>query len=202
MRIDQALEQISEIHEHLARSQLYRGYRALPAAAAGVLALIAAWVQPPITDPRQYIGYWILVAVAAFLISVASVVAGYVREHDAHARRRTRAVVGQLAPSLAVGLLLTVEFLALDDDHLLLFLPAIWALLYGLGLVASTPFLPKRMGGVALFYLLCGGVLLHRTVGGNTGGLSPWDTGFPFGVGQVLSGLILYWNLERPYGDL
>ena len=53
------------------------------------------------------------------------------------------------------------------------------------------------MGWVALFYILCGCVLLHRAVSLDLEGLSPWETGIPFGVGHILGGLILYWNLER-----
>lgn len=60
MRLDRALEQISEIHEQMAKGQMYRGYRAIPSAAAGGLALIAAWVQPLVigsAGSRVYILY-------------------------------------------------------------------------------------------------------------------------------------------------
>ncbi len=204
MRIDKALEQISEIHEHLAKSQMYRGYRAVPAVLSGILAIVAAWIQPFIVsgvDPRIFVLYWILVAVAAFLIIGGSVINGYLREEDTHARQRTAVVVGQLAPSLAVGLILTIAFLVPEDRSLIAFLPGIWALLYGLGLNASKPFLPRMIGWLALFYILCGCVLLRRAVELDLVSLSPWEIGIPFGVGHILSGLILYWNLERRRHD-
>jgi hypothetical protein len=204
MRIDQALEQISEIHEQLAKSQMYRGYRAIPAVLAGVLAILTAWAQPLIgggSDPRFYVFYWSLVAVVAFLISGASVIYGYLRETEAHIRQRMLAVVGQLAPSLAVGVILTIAFLVPEDRSLISFLPGIWALLFGLGLFASKPFLPRMIGWVAVFYILCGCVLTRKAVGLDPASLSPWDIGIPFGVGQILSGLILYWNLERKRRD-
>jgi hypothetical protein len=200
MRIDKALEQISEIHEHLAMSQLFRGYRAVPAVLSGVLAIVAAWIQPFIVsgvDPRIFVFYWTLVAVAAFSIEGGSVIYGYLREEDPHARQRTVTVVGQLAPSLAVGVIVTIAFLVPEDRRLISFLPGIWALLYGLGLSASKPFLPRMIGWVAVFYILCGCMLLRRAVGLGLGSLSPWETGIPFGVGHILGGVILYWNLER-----
>jgi len=200
MRIDKALEQISEIHEHMAKSQMYRGYRAIPMILSGILAIVAARIQPFIVsgaDPRIFVLYWTFVAVTAFSIIGGRVIYGYLREEDPHNRQRTTVVVGQLAPSLTVGAILTLAFLVSKDRSLISFLPGIWALLYGLGLSASKPFLPKMIGWAALFYILCGCILVQRAVIFDLGSLSPWEIGIPFGVGQILCGLILYWNLER-----
>lgn len=202
MRVGKALEQISEIHAHMARSQVYRGYRAVPVMLSGALALAAGWIQPRIlasTDARSYLIYWTAVAVAAFLISGGNVIYGYLREENLYARQRTLSVVGQLAPSLAVGLVVTLALGAQQDGRYVALLPGIWALLYGLGLLASRPFLPRMIGWLGLFYILCGAVLLQRAAGGAD--LSPWAVAAPFGTGQILGGLILHWNLERRRHD-
>lgn len=203
MRIDKALEQISEIHEHMAKSQVFRGYRAVPWVLAGALALTAAWVQPllvPGAPPRTFVLYWTVAAIGAFLTAGGSVIIGYVRERDPHLRRRTAVVVGQLTPSLAVGVILTLAFLISDDNNLVCFLPGIWALLYALGLAASRPYLPRMVGWVVVFYVLCGCFVLHRALNGSQS-LSPWEVGVPFGVGHIFGGLVLYWNLERKNRD-
>jgi len=85
-------------------------------------------------------------------------------------------------------------------------------MLFSLGIFASRPYLPRIMGWIALYYLVAGAVLLalgveSRTVSGwemdltfgfdESTSLSPWGMGLTFGVGQVLSGIVLYWNLER-----
>lgn len=199
MRLDKALEQISEIHEHLAKANVYRGYRAFPAALSGVLALVAALVQPLLvpSDPVSFVVYWTVVAIVAFLISVVGVMRNYIRDSDEHNRRRTFLVFGQLVPSLCVGVVVTIAFLVPRDKSALAFLPGIWALLYGLGLASSRPFLPRMIGWGALFYLLCGCYLLRRAAAFGIAGLSPWEVAFPFGVGQILGAAILYWNLER-----
>ena len=83
-------------------------------------------------------------------ISGASVAVRYLRESDPHNRRRMAAVVGQLAPSVAVGVVVTAAFCVARDGRLNSFLPAIWALLYGLGLFSSKPFFYReddRLGG-------------------------------------------------------
>ncbi|MBN1515687.1 hypothetical protein JXA32_03860 [Candidatus Sumerlaeota bacterium] len=204
MRIDKALEQISEIHEHMAKSQLYRGYRATPFMLTGILAILAAWIQPFVVssaDPRIYVLYWTLIAVASCFIAAGGVMLNYLRDESPHERKRTQTVVGQLTPCLTVGVIVTAAFSIAENKDLMYYLPAIWSLLFGLGLSASKPFLPRMIGWVALFYLLCGCVLLHRIVVLGVYQLSPWETGIPFGVGYIFSGLILYWNLERNHRE-
>ena len=183
---------------------MYRGYRAVPQLLTGLLAIVAAWIQPWIVsggDSRFYVLYWTLVGVPAFFIDGGNAFYGYLREKDPHARRRMAVVIGQLTPSLAVGALLTLTFLAVEDRRFLAFLPGIWASLFGLGIAASRPFLPKMIGWLALFYILCGCVLLCRPIHYNFLNPSPWETGIPFGVGHLLSAVILYWNLERRRHD-
>jgi hypothetical protein len=48
---------------------------------------------------------------------------------------------------------------------------------------------------VALFYYAAGVLLLWRARGPDS--LSGWWVGGTFGVGQLLSAVVLYWNLER-----
>ena len=46
------------------------------------------------------------------------------------------------------------------DPGLVRLLPGLWALLLGLGLFASRPYLARATGWVALFFVLAGGALL------------------------------------------
>ena len=58
MEIQKALHQISEIHGHLAKSHVYRGYRAVPVALSGVLALVAA--AAPVYLYRDWAWKWVI----------------------------------------------------------------------------------------------------------------------------------------------
>ena len=200
MHVDKAMAQIEEIHGHLLKGQIFHGYRTFPVMLMGCLAIAAAWGQfffRAALSPTGYVAYWTGVAFFAFAMGSGGLVQDYLCAATPAARRKTRIVVGQLLPSLAVGVVLSYGFMQTKDSSLVAFLPALWALLYGLGLLSSRPFLPRMMGWVAGFYLLCGCVLLHRAVGLGIGGLSPWSVGLPFGLGQLVSALALYWNLER-----
>ena len=71
-----------------------------------------------------------------------------------------------------------------------------WAwMLFGLGIFASARLLPRAIVGVAVFYLLAGTLNLALSAGNLA--FDPWSMGVPFGFGQLVTAVILYWNLER-----
>ncbi len=196
MEITKAIDQIAQIHAHLTKAEVSRDYRAVPVACSGVLALVAAFLAPRIVlgaSPREFVAYWVVVAVAGFLVAGGGIFHRYVTTADATARRRTRTVVGQLLPCLAAGIAVTAA-LADRGPGAVELLPGLWAVLFSLGIFASRPYLPRAVGFVALFYLLAGALLLG--LAGSGFGLST-GMGLTFGPGQILAGLVLYWNLER-----
>jgi hypothetical protein len=65
MELHEALSQISEIRQQMARTEVFRGYRALPVAFSGVLALAAAlgqsvWIRDPGEQLTAYLTLWML----------------------------------------------------------------------------------------------------------------------------------------------
>ena len=73
MELHDALSQISEIRRQMARTEVFRGYRAVPVAFSGVLAwaaalVQAAWIPEPTRDVRSYLMLWIG---AAAVVTVA-----------------------------------------------------------------------------------------------------------------------------------
>lgn len=198
MELDRALAQISDIHAHLDRAEVYRGYRALPVSLTAGAALLAAWGQTSAlgapAPPAAFLAYWILVAGVA--LATAGGFIGYryfFRETEAE-RRKTLRVVGQFLPCLAGGALATFLFAPLGEEAIRL-LPGLWALLFSLGIFASRPYLPRAIGWAGLFYLLAGARLLFLAP--TPAAFSPWGIGSIFGIGQLLSAFVLYWNLER-----
>lgn len=201
MEVHKALDQISEIHEHLTRAELYRGYRSVPIALSGFLALIAAAVQPRFAgaeSPTAFVGYWVVVGILGILLAGGGVVYNYRKEESCRARRMTRIVVGQLLPCLVAGAMLAF-LMGIANQQTVAFLPGLWCILYSLGVFASRPYLPRMTGWVGLFFLIAGGVLLALAPAGSS--LSPWGMGLTFGMGQVFGAVILYWNLERNHGS-
>lgn len=197
MEVGRALDQIAEIHEHLARTEVYRGSHSIPVAFSGVLA-VAGWaIEPwllPDPTPLGFVVYWVAIAAASIGCVGAEIVYHYFRRSGPAARRTTRKVVGQFAPCIVAGGLLTVT-VAFSGPQAIPFLPGLWAVLLGLGLFSARPLLPRTIGWVALFYLCAGLVLVGRA--GSAEVPESWGMGAAFGLGQFFSALVLYWNLER-----
>jgi hypothetical protein len=198
MDYSRALGQIAEIHQQLAKGEVYRGYRSVPVAASGLIGLGAAAMQNPslgAADPVGFVVYWVAIAVCAGFVGISEVLFNYVVREDVGERRRTRRVIGQFLPGLLAGGIITGSFVNLSPA-LVPLLPGLWALCFGIGTFASRPYLPRASGLVALFYYAAGILLLWIARG--PAPLNPWWTGGTFGVGQLLAAAVLYWNLERP----
>jgi hypothetical protein len=198
MELREAMAQISEIRAQMARTETFRGYRAVPVACSGLLALAAAgfqaiWLRDPVGQLEGYLALWVGAA------GVSAVAAGV--EMAVHARlatsRWSRAItwlaVEQFLPCLVAGGLLTFVIVRNAGESVWM-LPGLWQVLFSLGIFASCRLLPRATFGVGVFYLASG--LASLTLARGDAALSPWAMGLPFGVGQLLAALVLYRTLE------
>lgn len=202
LKLSEALEQIDQIHGHMARTEIYLGYRPLPVALSGTLGLLAAALQMHFIDPgqaRAFVYYWLAVAGISALVAASAVAVHFLRQ-SRYERRQTLYVWGQFMPCLLVGALVGAG-VAGSAPAAAGILPGLWSLIFSLGIFSSRPFLPRATGWVALFYLSCGGWMLLHPASLNE---PPWTLACTFLVGQCAGAIILYLNLERknlPYGE-
>jgi hypothetical protein len=203
MRVNDALGQIAQIHDHLARAEQYRGFHPIEVAATGLIGLLAATAQKLVfalinpfegPSPRGFALYWLAVAAIAGGVGVAPAVATYVYHEDEFARRRTRRLAGQFLPCVIAGFCVTLAVIR-DGNDSVNFLPGIWSLLFGLGVFAARPFLPRTIGWVGLFYLVAGAGLLALPI--TYGDAAGWLVGGVFLFGQGATALVLHRNQER-----
>ena len=196
MDYSRAADQISAIHEQLAKAEIYRGYRPVSVALSGVCGLIGSLFQPylvPHDNVRAWVLYWGAVALCSGLVASSQTAFNYLCREPEHGRRRTRRVFGQLSPALVAGGLMTL--IGVFDVELAPYLPGLWALVFGLGVFASRPYLPRTTGWVALYFLMAGALLLVF----GRGTLNPWTVGGTFAIGQFGTAAVLTWNQERVY---
>jgi hypothetical protein len=198
MELRDALTQISEIRQQMARAEVFRGYRALPVAFSGLLALMAAVFQGVmLPDPPQqmtaYLVLWIGTAVVSAVAAGGEMVIRSRAARSSLRREITWLAVEQFVPCLAAGGLLTMVLVRSAPEELWM-LPGLWQILFSLGVFASCRLLPKATFGVAIFYLVTGLLTLASGRGDLT--FSPWAMGLPFGVGQFFAAGVLYRTLE------
>src|SRR5687768_14585578 len=113
MELEDALVQITEIRLQVARTEVFRGYRAMPVAFSGLLAvggagLQAAWLPEPMRNQPAYLGLWLSVAGLSALAAGAEMAWRCLRSASALQRESTWLAVEQFLPSLVAGGLLTV----------------------------------------------------------------------------------------------
>jgi hypothetical protein len=203
MELREALSQIAEIRSRMAETEVFRGYRALPVVFSGLLAVLAAIAQPycvpePGRDVLHYCGLW--VGVAAVSVAAAGLTM-LIRDRygvTSQTREVTFLALGQLAPSLAAGAIVTAVIIRRLPEAAGL-LPGLWQMFLALGLFASCRLLPRATVWVGLFYLLSGAAVLAVARDGRL--LHPWAMGLPFGVGQFGAAAVLYWSLERRHEE-
>ena len=200
MELHEALSHIAEIRSRAAAAERFRGYRAVPVGTSGAVALVAARVQPlvvpdPATDLPGYLALWVTTAAVGAAAAFSGLLFRHWSARHPLSRELTRLAIGQFAPCLAAGALVTLA-LARHAPEVGWALPGLWQVIFALGMFASCRMLPRATVAVAAFYLLAGTVNLAL----GPAALSPWAMGLPFGLGQAAMAAVLYWNLERDHG--
>lgn len=189
MRAQDAIDRLGLIHDQLARAEVYPGFRPTAVALVGALGLLAAAAHPLVPAARGgdgFVAYWLAVAGVGAVIGFASAARAYAMEEDDLERRRTRRVMAQFLPSLLAGAAVTVGVARADVTHLL---PGLWAVLFGLGVVAARPHLPAAVWLVGAGYVVVGAALLATADA--TAGPSGWAVGGVFGVGHLATAVAL-----------
>ncbi len=203
MRIEDALSQVRAIQLQVARTERFCCYRWAVVAASGLIAIVAAGVQPywvanPVRDVDRYLLLWVGVAAVSVGIIGTELLVRLNRTDSAHGRRQTISALRQFSPCVAVGALATWTIFVSCPQHAAL-LPALWALFFSLGIFASARNLPDGTVAAAIYYLAAGLVCLRW--GQADQALMPWTMGITFGLGQLFTSFALYRRQEEPDGN-
>ncbi|HVW03318.1 MAG TPA: hypothetical protein VHB77_23345 [Planctomycetaceae bacterium] len=198
MELDEALTQISTIRQQLARTQVFRGYRAAPVACSGLLALLGGLAQTVyVPEPAErldlYLLLWVGIAIISGLGTVGDVVVRHLRTDQPLRREITWLAFEQFSPCVVAGALMTCV-LVWSAPQVAWVLPGLWSILYSLGMFASYRLLPRLIFWVGVYYLVAGVVCLACCQG--SAAFSPLAMALPFGLGQLASASILHWTSE------
>lgn len=191
--LDQALVDIRELRRQVASTSEFRGYGPWTMWATAVVALLAGgaqalWVRHPGLHPIHYFAVWaVAAALSISLIAVQALTRAH-RMHSAMAGEMIRMAAEQFVPAFGAGVLLTLVFLWKRPEDAWL-LPALWQVVYGLGIFASCRFLPKSMRAAGVWYVLMGVLSVWL---GEYRALRPSVMAASFAIGQSIIGLVLY----------
>jgi hypothetical protein len=196
--LERALAEIGAIRSQLARGDRFHGLGPTAFAATGALAILAAlgqahWLAAPLRDFPTFLGLWIAVAAVSGAVIGFEVVSRSRRMHSQLADEMIAEAVVQFLPAALAGALLTavIVVFAAQSEWML---PGLWQIVFGLGVFASSRFLPRSMAIVGGWYLASGLICLIAAQG--PAALSPWAMGAPFGIGQMLVSAVLRFSGE------
>jgi hypothetical protein len=193
--LNRALADIRTMRSQLARGAAFRGYGPATVAVTGVLAVVAAIAQArflpaPAGDVAAWVGLWVTTAViSAALVGVEMVRRARV-VHGGLADEMIQAAALNLLPAGGAGFLLTAVLWQAAPASLWM-LPGLWQVLLSLGVFAACASLPAAMQAVAFWYLGTG--LACLAFGGGARALSPWEMAVPFGFGEALAAVLIFW---------
>jgi hypothetical protein len=198
-----ALAQIHAIRGQVARGTEFRGYGPETVAATGLLAGAAAVFQSlslknPGSSTAGYLAIWVTTAALALLVTGFQTVTRTRRVHPGLARQMIFSAGESFVPAIGAGVLVTLVLLRSAPRESWM-LPGLWQIFYGLGIFASCRFLPRQMLAVGVWFLATGALCL--TTGTGTHALSPWEMGFPFGIGQLLIAAVLKFGYRETEDD-
>ncbi len=197
MEHDDALAKITEIHSHLARSGIYKGYRSLYVGISGIIGIGAGALESffvPVVASKLFVFYWLIIA--GINLSMCALMMGYqyIFQESKLERRKTMFVLAQFVPMLVAGIIVTVPIYTAAESAIP-FLPGLWALLFGMGIFALRPYLPLITAIAGAFYFVCSFLLFGMAV--KNPALLGYGLGCTFGIGQVLSAVLLFFSIER-----
>ena len=215
MNLHRALSEISEIKAQLDRTQSHRGFRSLATLlSAFVVVAMAIFLNRWATDVSvsYFVSAWAMVAAVSVAFAATEMkVRATMGDANLHWKMHTN-LGRQLLPSLVVGAAMTFVlsgnqwplFSEVDPSisesgqskHTLL--PAVWSMVYGLGLVAFVQHFPDAVRWVAVWFIV-GGIACVMVEQHSMERLN-LQMAVLFGGGQIFLGAILFWNMERHRG--
>jgi hypothetical protein len=195
--VDRALAEIKRIRFQMARTTQFRGYGPASVAASGALALLVAaaqshWMRGGIGF-NAFAAGWIATAFVSLTMVIVQMTFRAPRVHYGFAKEMIQSAAEQFLAPLVVGVVLTaVVARAMPKETWML--PALWQLLFSLGVFASCRFLPRITFAIGVWYL--GSGLTTLLLQSDSPSLLPWTMGIPFGVGQLLVAAIFQFGYD------
>jgi hypothetical protein len=162
-------------------------------AASGALALAGAgvqsrWLVDPAAQTGGYLALWCAVAAISVTLIGAEMWFRWLNCGSEYTRRQMVAAIQQFAPSIVAGALLTGAIARFAPEHAPLY-PALWCVIFSLGIFASQRQLPAAGVWLAVYYLLAALACIRWGLGPQA--LQPWTMAVSFGGGQLLTAAVL-----------
>src|SRR5689334_2510342 len=162
---ERAMDNLRFIRETMERAGTFTAISGWGEVAIGLTATVAAIIAAQQHDRARWLVVWIVEAVIAAAISVASMAIKSRAAREPLLPIAVRKIALSFAPPMIVGALLTVALVRMTLDGLL---PGIWMMLYGTAVVAAGTYSVRPVPVMGLAFVLVGAISLFAP--------DSWDT--------------------------
>lgn len=206
MNIHQALSGIAQIRQQIDRAESYRGFRSATTVLSGALAIAGGIVLsqttffssvfPAASETSLFLFGWIAIACLSVAATGVEMIVRAGRDSSGLVWRMHGNIAIQIVPTFGVGVVLTWLLVTHSLENLL---PGVWAMTYGLALIACVQHLPTSARWVAAYFIV-GGIIMTAYAATTVEGLH-LQMMVLFGLGQMALGGILHWKMEHVSHD-
>ena len=147
MQTEKAILQLAEIHRQLVTIDSVRVFRSASVAMTGLLAMggaVSQWAVgiDPQVHPALFMTLWIAIAAGGAGMTLLEMMGRAMSESSSLTRELNWMLVRQFTPFVLGGALIT--WALMDNLALIIVVPGVWGLIFGLGILACAHWLPKR----------------------------------------------------------
>jgi hypothetical protein len=196
-KLDQALSDLQSIREQLERTHKVACYRSTTTFGSAVLALLGnaaqvVWFSN--CSARAFVAFWTTIALIAVGIIAAEMAYRFVRFSTLRERSKTREAVLEFVPCILVACGFTLVLVEVSPESVRL-LPGAWACFFALGVYASRHHVSRLTGWIAGYYFASGLFCMGATRYWPSASI--WSMAVTFGVGQILTSLVLHYEAGK-----
>ena len=157
---ERAEEHLRTIRRLMERGTIYRAISAPTALVGGLLALVAGAVYSPGWTFHQLNGFlliWVVVLLLTAGANTLFIFLGAQKRGEQVFSPSMKTALCAIAPAFILGGILTALFLVeVEDTAADLLICALWIVLYGMGLLATSPFAPRSLVILGLAFFTSG----------------------------------------------
>lgn len=180
----QAINNLEFIRSTMERSGSFTAVPGVGGMLMGATALFAAFAAHLAKSPKAWLAIWAGEATLAFAIGLAFSYRKAMLDGNPLVSRTFRRFVLAMAPSAFVGVLLTVMLFRDGQQGLL---PAMWLLLYGLGVSSAGAFSVRAVPLMGVGFLLLGGIGTFAPATWGDGLMAAGFGGLHLGFGYLIA---------------
>ena len=119
MDVNDAVNQISDIHRHLAKSEVFYGYKPGVVLTVGMMAFIVAALQSWLIIPTSnyiFLLQWLVLGIAIIAVISGNILYNYLKSGSNFEIHQMTKVFFQFVPSIAAGGIITIVLLFIQKN--------------------------------------------------------------------------------------